>query len=182
MKSNMAKFSLGGGKKMIKGILLGLSIALLAIILEKLVTKGKNDNDDNIKIAFTQYPYKSKMLLTKTEYAFYQILKTECDQNNMLICPKVRMEDFIETTTSEEKQKYRNYIKSRNIDYIICDSKLHILAGIELDDYSHNSTKAQEKDEFKNDVFKTINIPLYRIKTEKNEYINRIKEIINELN
>ncbi len=162
---------------MSKGTIITIIIVILAIILEEITRVKRNENK-----TFTQYPYKSKMLLTKTEYAFYQILKTECDQNNMLICPKVRMEDFIETTTSEEKQKYRNYIKSRHIDFIICDSKLHILAGIELDDYSHNNTKAQKKDEFKNDVFKTINIPLYRIKTEKNEYINRIKEIINELN
>lgn len=63
------------------------------------------------------YPYKKKMLLTKTEYAFYNILKIKCDKNNVLICPKIRMEDFLEVTDKQNKLKYRGYIKSRHIHY-----------------------------------------------------------------
>lgn len=91
------------------------------------------------------------MLLTKTEYGFWKCLKQKCDEKGFIICPKVRMEDFLSVTVKDKKQlmKYRGYIKSRHIDFMICDSALHILAGLELDDRSHNSANAQKTDLFK---------------------------------
>lgn len=128
------------------------------------------------------YPYKKKMLLTKTEYAFYNILKMKCDKNNILICPKIRMEDFLEVTDKQNKLKYRGYIKSRHIDFMLCDSKLHLLAGIELDDKSHNEKEAAAIDHFKDRVFQTINIPLFRVKVMNVEqYGIQIDNILNKI-
>lgn len=108
-------------------------------------------------------PYQKRELLTRTEYNFYKILKEECDKQNYLICPKVRMEDFLEVKPRYEKMKYRGYIKSRHIDFIICNQEMKMICGIELDDASHHKQKAKEIDKFKNDVFKGIEIPLFRI-------------------
>jgi len=128
------------------------------------------------------YPYKKKMLLTKTEYAFYNILKMKCDKKNVLICPKIRMEDFLEVTDKQNKLKYRGYIKSRHIDFMLCDSKLNLLAGIELDDKSHNEKEAAAIDHFKNRVFQTINMPLFRVKVMKAEqYCIQIDNILNKI-
>lgn len=128
------------------------------------------------------YPYKKKMLLTKTEYAFYNILKMKCDKKNLLICPKIRMEDFLEVTDKQNKLKYRGYIKSRHIDFMLCDSKLNLLAGIELDDKSHNEKEAAAIDHFKDRVFQTINMPLFRVKVMKAEqYGIQIDNILNKI-
>lgn len=121
------------------------------------------------------YPYRKTNLLTKTEYGFYKTLKEECDKRNFLICPKVRMEDFLEVTCKDEQLKYRGHIKSRHIDFIICDQDLRILCGIELDDPSHYTQKAQKADTFKNDVFKEIGLPLYRIKTGHGSYKEQLE-------
>ena len=86
-----------------------------------------------------QYPYRKKYLLTKAEYIFYKLLKSKCDERNMLICPKVRLEDFIQVTAKEQVYKYRGYIKSRHIDFLLCDSGLNIIAAVELDDNSHRT-------------------------------------------
>ena len=94
------------------------------------------------------YPYEKKMLLTAVEYRFYRILKEQCDRYHLLICPKVRMEDFLSVTDRRNVYKYRGYIKSRHIDFILCDSDLHMLAGLELDDPSHNSPAAGKADIF----------------------------------
>lgn len=133
-------------------------------LTQKLETKTKS-----------KYPYKKTNLLTKTEYSFYKILKEECDKRNFLICPKVRMEDFLEVTCKDEQLKYRGYIKSRHIDFMICDQDLRILCGIELDDPSHYTQKAQKADTFKNDVFKEIGLPLYRIKTGHGSYKEQLE-------
>lgn len=122
--------------------------------------------------------YKRKLLLTKTEYTFYGLLKKKCDEASLLICPKVRLEDFIDVT-AEEKMKYRGYIKSRHIDFLICDSKLRIVAAIELDDTSHKTSKAQSADAFKNELYRVIELPLYRIKTNEN-YNEKVETIIQE--
>lgn len=127
------------------------------------------------------YPYAKKMLLTKAEYEFYKVLKAKCDQNNMLICPKVRMEDFLIVTDKKNTLKYRGYIRSRHIDFMICDYRLYLLAGIELDDNSHYNKNAAEIDEFKNKVFQKINLPLFRIKVSQGIYERQIDEVLNSI-
>ena len=146
-------------------ILSSLIILLLVIIL--LVNRRK-------------YPYVSRPLLTKTEYAFYKVLRKYTDKYDLLICPKVRMEDFIKVTAKKNYARYRGYIKSRHIDFILCDNDLNMLCGIELDDSSHNTEQAQKIDKFKNNTFKAIGIPLYRVKTSSN-YSEEISEIIKSL-
>lgn len=128
-----------------------------------------------------KYPYEKKWLLTKAEYAFYKILKKKCDQRNIIICPKVRMEDFLNVTDKKNISKYRGYIKSRHIDFMLCNKNLYLLAGLELDDSSHDHPKARIIDEFKNNVFQAIQIPLFRVKTTDGNYELKIEEILNEL-
>ncbi|MBQ8519172.1 MAG: DUF2726 domain-containing protein [Agathobacter sp.] len=152
----------------------------IADILAKKIKKTKGKETDTSPV-ITDYPYEKKMLLTKTEYAFYKILKAECDNRDYLICPKVRMEDFLEVTCKDEHLKYRGYIKSRHIDFIICDNKLHMLYGIELDDASHNSQKAQKTDDFKDKVFERIQIPLYRIKVGVGNYTEQLDNIFGKV-
>lgn len=128
-----------------------------------------------------KYPYKKKKLLTPTEYHFYQTLKEECDERNLVICPKVRMEDYINVTTKTEKQRYRGYIKSRHIDFIICDRELNVIAGLELDDDSHDNPETQRTDELKNKIFKNIEIPLMRVNIRSGRYREQIINILNYL-
>ena len=110
---------------------------------------------------------------------FYGVLKKKCDAADLLICPKVRLEDFIRVT-ARERMKYRGYIKSRHVDFLICDSSLHILAAIELDDPSHDSEQAKQTDHFKNRLYAAIGLPLFRIKTGQN-YAAKIDKLIYEI-
>jgi hypothetical protein len=146
-----------------------------------LLTDNKKKNDDSTVSKLKEYPYKKKYLLTKTEYAFYNILKRKADARNLIICPKVRLEDFISVTAKENKMKYRGYIKSRHIDFLICDSRLNILMGIELDDSTHNTESAKKTDNFKNELFKAIDVPLYRIVVNEKDYENKIDNVFSSL-
>lgn len=147
--------------------------AIILLLLILLYTK-KIRNKYSQKVRY--YPYRRKYLLTKTEYRFYKELRVVCDKKNIIICPKVRLEDFIDVTCNEERAKYRGYIKSRHVDFVLCDNDLNILAAIELDDYSHNSESAIRIDEFKDNLFKEIGIPLNRIKVTS-DYKQQIKNI-----
>lgn len=150
-------------------------------ITNKKINKIKKELDSNNQnVNIKEYPYKSKLLLTKTEYAFFKELKKITDEKQYMICPKVRLEDFIEVTNKSELLKYRGYIKSRHIDFLICDKNLHILFAIELDDYTHNTDKAKETDEFKNKLFDKIGIKLYRIRVNNN-YTETIENIFKNI-
>lgn len=127
-----------------------------------------------------RYPYKKKMLLTNTEYSFFKALAQKCG-TQYRICPKVRMEDFISVTNKRERMRYRGYIKSRHVDFLLCDNDLHILAGIELDDRSHNQKDAKRTDAFKDNVFAQIGVPLFRIKAGKGNYEKEIDAMLSAL-
>lgn len=118
--------------------------------------------------------------LTKPEYVFYTILEDKCDYADLIICPKVRLEDFINVRNIREKQSYRGRIKSRHVDFLICDREMKPLCGIELDDSSHNSWKAQKTDKFKNELYNAIGLKLYRVQTGSN-FEAKIDFIIHEL-
>lgn len=142
---------------------------LIAVSFIAIALKQRRYYDDE---TFTKYRqgkaesfYEHKHLLTKAEYYFWRRLKSRCDECGFLICPKVRMEDFVNVKTDDYKlrQRYRGYIKSRHVDFLLCDKDLNIVAGIELDDSSHSKDNAKKIDGLKNDVFDAIGIPLYRI-------------------
>lgn len=150
-------------------------IILLAVqlLLNTTHNNKKGENTTNCK----EYPYTYKNLLSKAEMAFYKILETECKDKDIKICPKVRMEDFLNVTDKKQQLKYRGYIRSRHIDFILCDKEMNMIAGIELDDESHNSDKTKQADTFKNEVFKAIGKPLHRVKVGT-KYVDEIKNII----
>lgn len=124
-------------------------------------------------------PYKKSQLLTKYEYYFYKMLLKKCMPINLLICPKVRLEDFIEVTDKQNTLKYRGKIKSRHIDFTICDFDMNILFCIELDDITHTYKKQIEADNFKNQLFNQIGIPLYRIDKKYGDIEKQIDNVIN---
>ena len=162
-----------------------LDIILLIIIgILVFIIKYKTDTKQETKINGNEkLPYKKKNLFTKNEYKFYMQLSKIATEEKLKVFPKVRLEDFIETTIEDPKAKlkYRGYIKSRHVDFLICNEKLNILAAIELDDPSHYTKKAREIDNFKNNVFNTITIPLHRINSGS-DYNAVIENIIKNMN
>lgn len=159
------------------GTIIILGIIYILIDKIKLNTKTKSEPEKKLM----QYPYRKKYLLTKAEYVFYRILKNKCDEKDILICPKVRLEDYIQVTAKKQYQKYRGYIKSRHIDFLLCDSSLNIKAAIELDDNSHRQEKTKKTDDFKNNLFTVIEIPLHRIRMSDGLYEASIDRILESL-
>lgn len=146
-------------------------------------TYSESINSENNSNLPEFFPYRKKYLLTKAEYSFYGILRKICETQNILICPKVRLEDIVEVTTKENILKYRGYIRSRHIDFLLCDNKLHVIAAIELDDNTHKTNKKViATDEFKDKLFNTINIPLFRVIMSEGSYETQIYNILNNIN
>lgn len=118
-------------------------------------------------------------IMTKTEIKFYIELKRITDELNMTIFPQVDLERIIKVI--DDNYRDRNKIKSRSIDYtIVKNNNYKIICCIELDDYSHNTKKAQKADNFKNELFEKVKIPLHRIKVNSYYDTEEIKKILQQ--
>lgn len=124
-------------------------------------------------------PYTAAKLLTKREYAFFMALRPIAQKYNLMICPKIRLADLATVPQGTSERKWFNYIKSKHVDFTICDINLNVKIVIELDDSSHDRPDRQTRDEFVDRLFQQINIKLLHIR----QWGEELEEIIcKELN
>jgi len=124
----------------------------------------KRDAENDVPPQGEDLPYRSKYILSNNEYRFYTALKPLMDSKAYLICPKVGLKDIFDVTAKgRDRAKYWAHISQKHVDFLICDDKLHPLFAIELDDKSHQKADAKERDAFKNALFASAKLPLYRI-------------------
>lgn len=138
-------------------------------------------NQESVEKDKGTLPYHRKMLLTSYEYKLYKLLKPLAEKYKLHIISKVRIIDFISVNrgmTKNEAYSFICKIKQSHIDFLICNPEnLYPLAAIELDDNTHQSLKAQEKDKFKDEVFKSAQIKLFRVKNLNEDLEKIMKEI-----
>lgn len=106
--------------------------------------------------------YTTKKILDDTEYDFYQFIKNECDNYDMVVLPKMKLEQFTNLVYTEQP-----------VDFIICDQGLNIIAGIELE-----SNSLETKAELIEKTFHLIKKPIFRIKSQKDIYQEQVKDIV----
>ena len=125
------------------------------------------------------YPYNRKKLLSNAELSFYHCLLQILPEEYTVMC-KCRMEDIMYVPKgTENHMKYRGYIKSRHIDFVICEkNNMYTRLAIELDDKSHKNTK--EIDKRKDEILKAVKIPTIRIKAQKTYNLEELKNSIFE--
>jgi len=133
----------------------------------------------------TQFPFrKTRSLLTEDERKLYYALEEIAQRNHWHLFSKVRLEDLIKVPfTTENKWGFRNRIKSRHIDFVLCDwQSLEPLLAIELDGLSHLKLDQKEADQFKNQALREAGLHLLHIKTKPFYEQKEIeKEIVNIL-
>jgi len=141
-----------------------LFVAALLFIGFILFTKNKRSQSDLKKD--NSFPYfKISALLTPAELSFYHVLKIAVSEQYDIFA-KVRLADLIAVNKGmvrAEWGKAFNKIKSKHIDFVLCDKNTsEILCVIELDDRSHSQVKRQQRDEFVTKVLDVTRIPFVR--------------------
>ena len=129
-----------------------------------------------------RFPYHKKYILTNVEYKFYIAMKPLIDAKGYIICPKVGLKDLFEVNGGEkQRQKYFMKISQKHIDFLICDEKLVPVCAIELDDKSHKRADVKERDRFKDRLFESAGLPLFRVPTAKEYSEEYLKKYISLL-
>lgn len=132
-----------------------------------------------------KYPFdKADSIVTDTEKKFLQVLLSIIP-DDFYVLTKVRLADIVKVRKgTQDYLKHFNKIKSKHIDFVICDSvNFEPLLAIELDDPSHLKEDAQQRDYVKDKVLEASQIPILRVKTQKKyDSQNLEREIFNMLN
>lgn len=112
-----------------------------------------------------KYPYERRDLLTSNELEFYRILAPIVCQHGWQLLMKMRLADVMAVRKgTEDYMSYFNKIKAKHTDFVFCDPyTLEILAGLELDDPSHERPERMERDEFVDHAYAAAGIPLIHV-------------------
>jgi hypothetical protein len=105
---------------------------------------------------------RKKYLLTPPEKRFYNVLRRAVSWYTIMA--KVRLADLVE---ADERHLLResnfDHIKSRHIDFVICNLALSPLVAIELDDSSHQRPDRVARDRDVNRILDIASLPLLRV-------------------
>jgi hypothetical protein len=111
------------------------------------------------------YPYHLRDdFVTKAEHSFYMVLRSIVPDTAVVLA-KVSLGDlfYVKSSDNSEFRTYTNKIDRKHVDFLLCNAKtMRPIAGIELDDKSHQREDRQARDELVEQVFQAAKLPLIR--------------------
>jgi hypothetical protein len=152
-----------------------IPLLIAIIVLRLLVDLAKKKKSSTRETTCFE---KKPTLLTITENKFYQEL-LNITPPAYHVFAQVRMEDVLKVKkgyTKKDYFRYRNAIKSRHFDFVICEQKTSkILLAIELDDKSHNKKSSKDRDKFVNAICENTGLKLLRYKVQSQYDLEKLK-------
>lgn len=141
----------------------------------------ENNLDDNYEEEMIKLPYKKKKyLLSIAEKNFFNVLQLAIKDKNYYICPMVRLADLIYTTEKENWGLYFNRIKSKHIDFVLCNANsMSPEIAIELDDSTHFKEDRIERDMFVDQALEDAGMKIVRFRVKESYQIGEIIEKLN---
>src|SRR5438067_13456161 len=106
--------------------------------------------------------FRRKYLLTNAEKEFAQALRSIVGSHT--IWAKVRLADLVGADKRHLLRKSNfDYIKSKHIDFVICDAALSPIIAVELDDSSHQRPDRVARDRDVNRILEIASLPILRV-------------------
>lgn len=115
--------------------------------------------------------YSSKPLLSEVEMYFFNALISLAGGRCHIMC-KPRLADFV---NHHKSRSGFNKISQKHVDFLICRlDDLTPMLAIELDDSTHNKVEVRKRDEFVNNLYAHVGIPLVRINVMEIEHTEKL--------
>lgn len=150
---------------------LGLSEAAVNDLFDWIADRLADEQQETAaKDAAPVFPYRVRDdFLSPAEHSFYQVLKNVAGAR-VHICPKVSLSDlfYVKSNDSSEWRIYTNKIDRKHVDFVLCDPQtMTPLAGVELDDKSHQRADRKARDSLVEDVFAAAGLELLRVPVKR---------------
>lgn len=143
-----------------------LALGLFVVIVAMAVLKAKLAAPS----AKTDVYYARKALFTPAERSFLGVLEPQLPPG-VRVFGKVRLEDIVGVRAGlsrSERQAARNRINRKHVDFLLVRaSDLAPLAGIELDDSSHEEEDRRDRDAFVDAAFASAGLPLIHVPVQR---------------
>lgn len=112
---------------------------------------------------------KFDFLITKVENILLLRIEKALEGTDFKIYCQVALNRIVKPNSTNKKEHFilSKKIGSKSVDYVIVDNEKRIIFAIELDDSSHNSKRAKERDSVKDSIFKAAGLPLMRFHVKK---------------
>lgn len=128
--------------------------------------------------------YRRKSLFTPAERVFLAVLERAVPAG-VRVFGKVRLEDIFGVARSldrAERLAARNKINRKHVDFLLVkESDLAPLAGIELDDSSHELEERKQRDVFVDSAFASAGLPLLHVPAQKGYGLSELKSNLAEV-
>jgi hypothetical protein len=121
--------------------------------------------------------FRRKFLLSKPEKYFYNVLREVV--GNYTILTKVRLADLVEANRRHPNwQANFNRIRSKHIDFVICDAWLCPLIAVELDGSSHKRIDRQQRDGLVDQILKEASLEIVHVPRQKRYLHKEIRQLL----
>jgi len=141
-------------------------------------------SDEDERKPQTVFPYALRDdFLSKAELNFYRVLVGVVSPD-VTVLTKVSLGDlfYAKSGDSSEWRIYTNKIDRKHVDFLLCDRQtMQPLAGIELDDRSHQRADRQERDAFVDQVFEVTGLPLHRVRVQRSYALTELRALLDDL-
>jgi hypothetical protein len=138
-----------------------LFLLIVAVVLKSILRSGTAG-----KLSYER----NDRLFSPAERSFLGVLDQILGKEYRII-GKVNMADIIRPGRSLSASAHtaaRNKIKSKHVDFAVCDPRtLQVVGVIELDDSSHDRTDRQRRDKFVDAALSSAGVPLVRIPAQR---------------
>jgi len=123
------------------------------------------------------YTARESLFVNRPELALFTALNRHKPGGSHVMA-KVRLEDILRVDHAVKdgrlRWQYRGRIKSRHVDFVLCDAAGRFLCALELDGNSHENAEAKMVDGFKDAIFKHAGLKLLRVNTGDNfDFVSR---------
>ena len=165
-------------------IFLILLVLVAVVVATVILASRKKTSIDNTSASEKPWPLGvNANFLTAAEKSFYGVL-TQLIGNQYIICPKVSLSDVIfiqKGVDNSTRQSLFNRISRKHLDFVLLDLKtLEPVFAIELDDSSHQSMNAQQRDKVKDKALLDAGLKLIRVPAKHAYTVNDIKDVFSE--
>lgn len=108
--------------------------------------------------------YEKKDLLTKNENEKFKTIASWALRRGLIVMAKVRLADLIDRRQEKKwNQALFQKISQQHLDFVICNKDAKPMLVIEIQDSSHHTKEAMEKDAFKKIVLESSGYKLLQV-------------------
>ncbi len=148
-----------------------LLLILIARVFLRALAKQRVDAGD--------WPFTATRPLSRVEQVlYYRLAQTLPDH---VVLAQVPLSQFLRVRKGSTWREWHNRISQKSIDFLICDRDFTVVAGIELDDASHDSAIRSKADVTKGRALAAARVPLVRWRTTALPDAATIRSVIDEI-